>query len=140
MPGEAEHVVRAVDTSADQVAPAGRLAVVAAADTSEGAEPSGVEYDAQFQCSQALHSLNRNACFQGRNFRNWRRRAWWIVTFDFSFATVQGQLYYSRMQIWMTTSALELITSKLLLSAYELARMAVAIWRESASNVDVEPR
>ncbi len=55
-------------------------------------------------------------------------------------ARFKGQLCYSLMQIWMTTSTLELITSKLLLSAYELARMAVAIWRESASNVDVEPR
>jgi hypothetical protein len=80
MPGEAEHFVQAVDTSAVLVL-VGRLAVVVAANTSEGTEPSGVEYDAQLQCSQALHSLDRNACFQGQNFRNWRRRARWIVTF-----------------------------------------------------------
>lgn len=80
MPGEAEHFAQTVDTSA-LLALVGRLAVVVAADTSEGAEPSGVEYNARLQCSQALHSLDRNACFQGRNFRNWRRRAWWIVTF-----------------------------------------------------------
>jgi hypothetical protein len=31
------------------------------------------------------HSLGRNACFQEQNFRNLRRRAWWIVTFWFPF-------------------------------------------------------
>ena len=31
------------------------------------------------------HSLGRNACFQEQNFRNLRRRAWWIVTCWFSF-------------------------------------------------------
>lgn len=71
MPGEAEHFVKVVDISA-------ALVLV---DMSEGLELSELEYNAQLQYSQALRSLDRNACFQEQNFRNWHKHAWWIVTF-----------------------------------------------------------
>jgi hypothetical protein len=46
------------------------------------------------------HSLGRNACFQGQNFRNLRRRAWLIVTFWFPFrnsSKTSMQLTYAKL-------------------------------------------
>ena len=53
---------------------------VVAVNMSEELELSELQYNAQLQYSQALRSLDRNACFQEQNFRNWHRHAWWIVT------------------------------------------------------------
>ena len=46
------------------------------------------------------HSLGRNACFQGQNFRNLRRRSWLIVTFWFSFrnsSRIAMRLTYAKL-------------------------------------------
>jgi hypothetical protein len=56
------------------------IPAVVAVNMSEELELSELQYNAQLQYSQALRSLDRNACFQEQNFRNWHRHAWWIVT------------------------------------------------------------